>query len=56
MKEANVSGNGLKTGGNNPFQDFGDGLEENNDAKRGRRVIGGLAVAVVKDYPICHFH
>ena len=33
VEEANVSGNGRETGGNDPFQDLGDGLKENNDAE-----------------------
>ena len=33
MAEANESGNRGEAGGNNPFQDFGDGLKKNNNAK-----------------------
>ena len=32
-----------RPGGNDPFQDFRNGLEEDNDAERGRRVVTGLA-------------
>ena len=52
---ANVSGKGREVGGNNLFQDSGDGLKENNNAEYGRRVMGGLA-RLVMDHPICHFH
>ena len=55
VQEAHVSGTGGKTGGNNLFQDLGEGLKENNNAERGRRVVGGLA-RFVKDHPICHLH
>ena len=33
VEEANVSRDGGETCDNNPFQDLGDGLKENNDAE-----------------------
>ena len=33
VEEANISGDGREAGGNNPFQDFEDGLKENNNAE-----------------------
>ena len=55
MEEANVSGNGRETGGKNPFLNFGNGFKENNDAERGRRIVGELA-RFVNDHSICNLH
>lgn len=40
--------------GHNPFENFRDGFEEDDDAKRGRHILGGLA-GVIQDHPICVF-
>ena len=51
MKEAGEPGAGGEAGGDYPFQDLGDSLEEDNNSEWGRRVVGLLA-RFVEDNPI----
>ena len=55
MEEANISGDGRETRGDDPFQNLGNGLEENIDAERGRRIVGRFP-RLVQDHPVRHFH
>jgi len=54
VKDAAVPGNPGEAGGHYPFQDLGHSLEEDNNPKGSRRVIGLLA-RFVEDNPVC-FH
>ena len=51
MKEASVHGDRGQVGGNDPLQDLGDSLEEDNDSEGSRRVVGLLA-RFGKDNPL----
>ena len=46
MEELESSGLKGKAGSHNPFQHFGDGLEEDDNPKGGRRLLRGLATFV----------
>jgi len=43
VEEASGFCNGRQSHCHNPFEDLGDGLEEDNDARAGGGVVGGLA-------------
>jgi len=53
VKEAGEPGDGGEAGGDYPFQDLGDSLEEDNDTQGSRRVIRLLA-RFIEDDPV-HF-
>ena len=54
MEKPNVSGDRGKTRSDNPFQDFGDCLEEDDNPEGGRGVIG-LFAWLVEDNTIGFF-
>ena len=54
MKEAGVSGDVGEAGGDYPLQDLGDSLEEDNNPKGSRRVVG-LFARFVEDNTVRFF-
>ena len=54
VEEASRSSDGGQSDRHHPFDSLRDSFEEDNDAKGGRGIIGGLA-GLIQDYPVGSF-
>ena len=52
VKQARLPCQGGESNGEDAFQDLGDGFEENDDAERGRSVVGRLAPIPKRPRPL----